>query len=158
MKLDKIFGKSKKIDENKLLEWVKNALKKGSDMNQISNALMKKYPKKEVEQFLKKNYSIEPGAKPDKKLEAGLEKEKLKKDDKDKLNNEMDDLLSEAKEEEPEVVVATEKVTETEPETTKKPDEKGVPIQRMSTYDIELLNQVASINQGIMELIKILRK
>lgn len=144
-----VFGKGKKMNkkaEDRLIEWVNTTLEKGSDMEQIKKVLNKKYPKKEIEDFLKKNYSIE--------------EEENKMSGEDEIANEMDSLLAEAKGEEPEEVVTPEEVPETldEPEEKTEEKPKDVPIQLMSTYHIELLNQVASINQGIMKLIKILSK
>lgn len=153
-------GKWKKLDEKKMVEWVNKALKKGSDMEQISNVLKKKFSKKEVDDFLKRNYSREPEGKPDKRLEEGLDAEKKKKEETEKIDTEMNELMVEAGGEEPETAVP-EEIPGEEPTATPKGakgEPKDVPIQRMSTYDIELLNQVASINHGIMELIKILKK
>ena len=157
--MKKLFGK-KKLDEKKIMAWVNTTLEEGSDMEQISKVLNKKYPKKEVEDFLKKNYSIEPEAKPDKKLKAGLEEEKKIKEEKDELDTEMTALKAEAKGEEPKEVSIPEEVPEAPKETPKgtetKPEE--VPIDDMSTYKVELIKLVASINQGIRELIEIMSK
>ncbi len=50
-----VFGKRKKIDEEKLKEWVDKSLKEGSDMEEIKETLNKKYNKKKVAIFLE-NY------------------------------------------------------------------------------------------------------
>jgi len=143
------FGK-KKLDEKKLMLWVNKALKGGSDMEQIRKVLEKKYPQKEVAAFLKKNYSI-PEVK-NKKLEKGLEEEKEREKEENELDAEMEALKEEVNEEEPEEAVTPEEV----PEESK--EGKEVQINDMSTYKIELLNQIASINQGMIKLIKILDK
>ena len=150
-----VFGK-KKLDEKKLMVWVNKSLDGGSDMEQISKVLNRKYPKKEVADFLKKNYSVEPEVK-DKKLDKGLEEENRKKEEEDELDTEMEALKAEAIGKEPEEMVTPEDVPEAPLKgIEKKPEE--VSIDDMSTYKIELLNQVASINQGIMKLVEIYKK
>jgi len=149
-----VFGK-KKLDEKKIMAWVNKKLEGGDDMEQISNVLMKKYPKKEIEEFLKKNYSIEPEVK-DKKLEKGLEEEKKKKQEEDELDAEMDALKEEAGGEE---VVTPEDVPGGEPEAPVAPkgkeEPKEIPIDDMSTYKIESIKLLGGIYQGIQELIKL---
>jgi len=148
--MGKLFGK-KKIDEKNLINWVSKTLKEGSDMEQIKAVLNKEYNKKDVKAFLKKNFGVE--TKEEGTLDEGIEEEKKKKGDMDELDEEIKNLKKEAAEEEP-----TEEETPDEKPKEQKETQKEVPIQKMSTYDVELLNQVASINQGIMKLIQILSK
>jgi len=141
-----MLGRKKKVDEDKLMKWVNKSLEEGSDLEQIKAVLTRKYPKKFVDEFIKKNYEIEP--KDD--LDAEMEKEKKKKEEEEELDAAMEDLKEEAKGKEPEPPEPPEELKE----KTTKEEPKEVPIQLMSTYHVELLNRVASIDEGIKELLK----
>lgn len=165
MKLSKLLSKGKKMDEDKLISWVKDKLESGSNMEEIVKVLNKKYSKKEINTFLKKNYDIETSKKTDKVLDDGLEKENKKKKEFDKVTEEMNELISKAagneiKDSSPiEQVKSTPQITQQETTIEEKEEpkqeEQQRTIQKMSTYDIELLNLIASINQGITELVRL---
>ena len=154
----------KKIDkeaEKELLRWIEEAKQKGESMDAIVKVLEKKHKKKDVKKFLEKNFKEYLEEKERKALDENLTDDRNKKEAIDNIDEEMNNLLSESKGEEPpkkEEPIEQPAPQAQEPQPQAEQEQKEIPIQRMSTYDIELLNQIASINQGIMKIVELLSK
>ena len=143
--MKKLFGKIDKKLEKRLIDWTNKQMENKKDMEDIQKTLIKKYGENFTKKFIKRNYAIEPA---DIELPEDLEdKDKMKE-----VDDEMEDLKKKSKEKEEAAVETPEDLPE-EPEEGKETN-KEVPIQLMSTYHIELLNQVIAINENLKEILK----
>jgi len=148
-KMKKLFGKKDEKLEKRLIEWVNKQMENKKDMEEIKKSLIKKYGESFTKKFIKRNYAIEPA-------DIELPEDVEDKDKIEEVDKEMENLKEKSKEKE--AAVETSEDLPEEPEGT--PEEKKkeeIPIQLMSTYHIELLNQVAAINENLKEILKKLK-